>query len=355
MKVLIDINHPAHVHFFRNPIRLMIDQGHEVMVTSRDKEMAIDLLEDLGIPNRKLSSLGGGGLLSLGKELVLRNLALFKVVREFRPDAMAAIGGTSIAQVGFLTRVPSLVFYDTENAKLQNAITYPFSSCVLVPRCYETWLPRKRYVRYAGYHELSYLHADYFEPDLEIAKANGLAADRDNYFIRVVSWQANHDVGENGWTPALLAGLIAKLGQSGNVIISSERDLPDEFAPCIYKGEVSDVHHVLGCSRLFIGESATMASECAVMGVPAIYAAETGRGYTTEQEQRYGLVKNVVSIEEASIIGAVDEMLAIDDHVLQDRHSQLLDETIDVAKFVADSIVDFPEVLHQYRRRKEAA
>lgn len=354
MKVLIDINHPAHVHFFRNPIRLMLDQGHEVMVTSRDKEMAIELLEELGIPNRKLSSLEGGGLLSLGKELVLRNLGLLKVVREYRPDAMAAIGGTSIAQVGFLTRVPSLVFYDTENAKLQNAITYPFSSCVLVPRCYEAWLPGKRHVRYAGYHELSYLHADYFEPDAEVAKANGLAADQDNYFIRIVSWQANHDVGENGWTPSLLAELIEKLGQGSNVIISSERDLPEEFEPYLYKGKVSEVHHVLAFCRLFIGESATMASECAVMGVPAIYAAETGRGYTTEQEQRYSLVKNIVSIDKASIVGAVEEMLAVSDHVLRNRHAQLLDETIDVARFVADSILEFPEVLHRYRRRGEA-
>lgn len=354
MKVLIDINHPAHVHFFRNPIKLLLDRGNEVMVTSRDKEMAIDLLEELGIPNRKLSSLGGGGLLSLGKELISRNLGLLKVVREFRPDAMAAIGGTSIAQVGFLTRVPSLVFYDTENAKLQNAITYPFSSCVLVPRCYEAWLPENRHVRYDGYHELSYLHADYFEPDLETARANGLVAGQDNFFIRVVSWQANHDVGENGWTPELLSKLIDKLGKAGNVIISSERDLPDEFAPYMYTGKVSDVHHVLAFSRLFIGESATMASECAVMGVPAIYAAETGRGYTTEQEQRYGLVKNIVSIESHSIMNAVDEILAIEKGVLKSMHSLLLDETIDVAEFVADSIVDFPQVLDDYQRHREA-
>jgi len=355
MKILIDINHPAHVHFFRNPIKLLIARDHEVMVTSRDKEMALDLLEELGIPNRKLSSLGGGGLFSLGKELVQRNLALLKVVREFRPDAMAAIGGTSIAQVGFLTRVPSLVFYDTENAKLQNAITYPFSSCVLVPRCYETWLPKRRHVRYAGYHELSYLHGDHFKADLDTAISNGLAQGRDNYFIRIVSWQANHDVGEQGWTPELLQKLVDKLGRTGNVIISSERELPDQFSPFLYKGKVSDVHHVLAFCRLFIGESATMASECAVMGVPAIYAAETGRGYTNEQENRYDLVRNIFSIEEDLIMRAVDELLSIDDETLAASHSRLLEETIDVAEFVADSIVSFPRVLLDYRQSQAAA
>jgi predicted glycosyltransferase len=355
LKILIDINHPAHAHFFRNPIRLLQEQGHEIMVTSRDKEMAIDLLEELGIPNRKLSSLGSGGLLSLGKELVVRNLALLAVVREFGPEAMAAIGGTSIAQVGFLARVPSLVFYDTENATLQNAITYPFSSCVLVPRCYSAWLPKKRHVRYAGYHELSYLGADYFEPDLEIAKQSGLNPDRDSFFLRIVSWQANHDVGEAGWTPETLSRLIDKLGPLGDVIISSERELPGEFTPYLYRGKVSDVHHVLGHCRLFIGESATMASECAVLGVPAIYAAETGRGYTTEQEERYGLVTNISSVRYELIVSAIDDMLALDRATLKSRHERLLGETIDVARFVADSITGFPDVLHDYRKSSKAA
>lgn len=355
MKILIDINHPAHVHFFKNPIKILNDMGHQIMVTSRDKEMAIELLDELDIPNKKLSSLRGGGLISLGKELVMRNLALLKVVRDFRPDRMAAIGGTSIAQVGFLTHIASLVFYDTENAKLQNAITYPFCSCVLVPRCYEGWLPKGRHVRYAGYHELSYLHPQYFKPDLKIALANGIKQDQDNYFIRIVSWQANHDVGENGWTPELLSKLISKLKQSGNVLISSERNLPAEFTPYLYKGKSSDVHHALAFCRLFIGESATMASECAVLGVPAIYAAETGRGYTNEQEKRYGLVKNIFSIEYQGIEKSVDEMLALNKKNLESMHSGLLTETIDVARFIADSIVQFPLVLQQYRRSEKAA
>ncbi len=355
MKILIDINHPAHVHFFRNPIKILTDQGHQVMVTSRDKEMAIELLEELGIQNKKLSSLGGGGLISLGKELVLRNFALLKVMREFRPDRMAAIGGTSIAQVGFFSRTPSLVFYDTENAKLQNSITYPFCSCVLVPRCYEAWLPKTRHVRYAGYHELSYLHPKYFKPSSQIAQANGIKPEQNNYFVRIVSWQANHDVGEKGWTPEILSGLIRQLQKSGNVLISSERSLPQEFTPYLYKGKVSEVHHVLAFCRLFIGESATMASECAVLGVPAIYAAETGRGYTNEQEQRYGLVKNIFSVKGPLIEQSVDELLSIDKKILESRHSRLLDETIDVAKFIADSIIQFPQILQQYQQSGKAA
>ena len=49
MRILIGIGHSAHAHFFRNPIRLLIEHGHEVIVASRDKEMALDLLDHFGI------------------------------------------------------------------------------------------------------------------------------------------------------------------------------------------------------------------------------------------------------------------------------------------------------------------
>jgi predicted glycosyltransferase len=36
MKVLIDMGHPAHVHFFKNTIWELEKRGHEVKVTARD-------------------------------------------------------------------------------------------------------------------------------------------------------------------------------------------------------------------------------------------------------------------------------------------------------------------------------
>lgn len=119
MKVLIDICHPAHFHFFRNPIRILGQLGHEVLITSRDKEVTLRLLDGNGFKHVPLSAASQGSKMGLLGELFSRNRALYKVVRDFRPDVMAAIGGIFIAQVGVLTRVPSVVFYDTENAKLR--------------------------------------------------------------------------------------------------------------------------------------------------------------------------------------------------------------------------------------------
>jgi predicted glycosyltransferase len=349
MKVLVDIGHPAHVHFFRHPIALLTNRGHEVVVTSRDKEIAVALLDELGIEHQVISVQKRGGLIGLATELVQRNLALLKVVRRFRPQAMLAIGGTSIAHVGRLCGIPSLAFYDTENAVLQNAITYPFASCVVAPACYESWLPRRRHIRYRGYHELSYLHPGYFKPRRDIALANGVAPTTDTFFVRIVSWQASHDVGETGWNNDMLRRLIAKLSPHGKVLISSERPLGAEFDAWRYTGKVSDVHHVLAHCRALIGESATMASECAVLGIPSVYAALTGRGYTNEQEQRYGLVKNVRKLEWSAIETAIDAILADPISHYQAARSRLLGDTIDVAAFVAECAETFPTPLRAYQ------
>ena len=349
MRVLIDIGHPAHVHFFYQPIRKLQAEGHVVIITSRDKECALELLDGLGLEHHPLSALGKGGLLSLGKELISRDLALLRVVKKTTPDVMAAIGGVFIAHVGKLTGTPSLAFYDTENATLQNAITYPFASAVIVPNCYHAWLPKRRHIRYHGYHELSYLDPRYFTPSREIAEANGVAPAGETFFLRLVSWQANHDVGETGWSEALLKKLIDKLSPLGKVLISSEAALPAKFEKYRYQGEIKQVHHVMAACRLFIGESATMASESAVLGVPAIYAAETGRGYTTEQEQSFGLVKNLHQVNYPQLELLVDELLAQPLEHWQQARQQLLNECIDVATFVTECITTFPAHLQRYQ------
>ncbi len=354
MKVLLDIGHPAHVHFFYQPLRKLLEHGHEVLITSRDKEFALDLLSELGLEHIPISSQHGKGIIPLGIELIKRNSALFRIVKQHRPTVMAGIGGVFIAQVGKLTGVPSLVFYDTENARLQNALTYPFASCVIAPRCYSSWLPKGRHIKYRGYHELSYLHPNYFRPDKKRALENGLAATGDTFLLRLVSWQASHDIGEGGWTTAILKRIVEKLSLLGKVIISSEGALGSEFEPYRYPGKVSEIHHVMAFCRAYIGESATMASECAVLGVPAVYAATTGRGYTDEQERLYDLVKNIRTLDWKYLEPAIDELLTQPPAHRQDQRQALLADTIDVAAFVTECIETFPAPLKTYNHTADS-
>jgi predicted glycosyltransferase len=312
------------------------------MVTSRAKEMAVELLDSMTIHHRILSTQRSGAL-GLGRELIQRDIELYREVKRFRPDVMAAIGGIFIAHVGRAAKVPSLVFYDTENARLQNALTYPLASRVIVPRCYAAWTPKTKTIRYAGYHELAYLHPEYFKPDRTVALDNGLDPDRDNYLIRLVSWKASHDLGEAGWNPALLRSVVDSLTPHGAVLISSEAPLPEEFERRRYTGKPQEIHHLMAHCRGFVGESATMASECAVLGVPAIYAATTGRGYTDEQEQRYGLVKTVRQLSEPALRSALEWLIGYPADAASSARARLLEETVDVTRLIRECIETYPD------------
>ena len=339
MKVLFDITHPAHVHFFKNSIVALEQGGHETLITSRHKDCTVELLDELGFAHTPLSSQKGGSPFAMVRELLQRNVALHKIVNREKPDKLVALGGTSAAQVGFLTRIPSIVFYDTEDARLQNLITYPFCTRIIVPESYSGWLPKRRADRYPGFHELSYLSPEHFCPDKRIAIANGLHAHGDTFFIRIVSWQASHDTGLKGWSRETLLEIVKFLRQHGKVIISSEAGLPNELSPMAYTGPLNEVHHLLAFCRLYAGESATMASEAVAMGVPAVYAAPGFRGYISYQEEHYGLARFVPQLTTANISAACDDLLGIGREKLTRQHEKMLTECVNVSKMITEIVL----------------
>lgn len=340
MKILIDICHPAHVHFFKNPIQMLQKQGVDVVVTSRDKECAIDLLKKYKIPTITLPVKRGKGAFGLMQELVLRNKALYEEVQLQKPDLLAGIGGIFIAQVGAVSKIPSMVFYDGDNAKLQNLLTYPFAGCVVVPRCYQSWVPRNRNVRYNGYHELAYLHPEHFKPNAKIAFQNGIKKNVKNFFIRLVAWEANHDKGHSGLNFNHLHALTYYLKEHGNIIISSEATLPEQFKEYQYKGRVDAIHHVMAHCALYVGESPTMASEAAILGVPSIFTSSIICGNMIEQEKRYGLVKNLNHFEWPDLKRELDRTLDIPEQTWKEKRDNLLNECVDVSRFVTKCLLN---------------
>jgi len=308
-------------------------------VTSRDKDCTLVLLDELDIPHQCLSVHSGGGSLAMARELLLRNRALANVVREFLPDVMAGVGGTSAAQVGWYLGCPTVVFYNTERAHIQNFLTYPFADRIIVPDAYRGWVPKRKGCRYLGYHELARLHPSRFQPDVSVAIANGLDPEGDTFLIRVVSWNASHDIGLKGWSIDTLKRVVGILRQHGRVLISAEEKLPEELEELAYAGSPDALHHVMGHCRLVVGESATMASEAVVMGVPAVYAAPSFRGYIEQQQERFGLAWHVDRPNPDSISSAILNALETDPRELERRHQRLLEECVDVARMAYDELL----------------
>ena len=141
-----------------------------------------------------------------------------------------------------------------------------------------------------------------------MAIQNGLDPAVDNFFLRVVGWQANHDIGKSGWSGKTLRSVVAHLSRRGRVHVSSEVPLPEDVASLRYSGSIADVHHLMANCRLIVGESATMASEAAILGVPAIYCGRDFPGYVQELEEA-GLVYNLPADKIIELLDLVDRAL----------------------------------------------
>jgi predicted glycosyltransferase len=90
-------------------------------------------------------------------------------------------------------------------------------------------------------------------------------------------------------------------------------------------------------AQLVVGESATMSSEAAVLGVPAVFIATSGRGYTDDEEKRYGLVRHFTEDEYDRALGTIAELFAGSPRDLgRAARERLLDDKIDVTQWMID-------------------
>ena len=290
MRIVVDINYPGHVHLFKNFIEIMKSKGHDILITASEKEVSLELLD---LYKFEYVNLGSYGKSPFEKLLSIPKLdyRMYKAVKNFNPDIFLGVGSIRASHVAYFTGKPCIAFEDTEHCKEQHLLYVPFTSKILTPTCFKKEF-RKKQVPYSGYHELAYLHPNDFTPNPDVLKEFGLTED-DNYTIlRFVSWNASHDLGHHGLSLEDKRKAVYEIGKYGRVLITSEKPLPDDLDKLKIFVSPEKIHDLLYYAALLYGESATMASECAVLGTHAIFCDFAGRGYTDEEEQKYNLVFN---------------------------------------------------------------
>src|SRR5690554_3360038 len=114
MRVLVDITHPAHVHFYRNLHQRLIDSGHDVLVVGREKDVTLELLDAYRISHLIHGRSGSRGLIRQGIELASRVAYLVRHGRRFRPDLVLTRNpaGVQAARV-----IGALGVFDTDDAQ----------------------------------------------------------------------------------------------------------------------------------------------------------------------------------------------------------------------------------------------
>ncbi len=365
MNILFVSGHPAQVHNFRNVRSELLKDGHRVYWLTTPKDIATDLLDIYGISYELLHKPKKGIISLLWAQL--RNV-IWEIgyLRRNKIDIAVTRTCTFTTIAAKLCGVKHIITGDTEHASHKLKMFSDIVDTILLPECFNFQL-RNDELRFPGNTEIYYLHPKRFTPS-SVRDLLGIEPVTQFAIVRFVKWDAWHDTElVGGFSIDQKRELISRLQKHMRVFISSESELPSDLEPYRIHIPIERMHDVQAAAALFVGESATMASESVVLGTPAIYIDEVGRGYTDE-EAREGLlwmyrpVSNRAALkrgEPAWISGGVQECIEkaediaspnFDRETYAKRHKAWLATKIDCSAFLTWFIENYPSSVEETRK-----
>ena len=348
MKVLIYVGHPAQYHFFKHTIRKLKEDGNEVKLLIKTKDILELLLKEDGQEYQNIQDTfrknTKWGILSASLK---RAWAVYQIARSFKADLLAGTD-SSIAQAGWLLRKPTITTLedDVEVIKTFAKLTFPFTSNLLVPFACRVGKWDAKKIGYAGYMKLAYLHPNYFTPDRSIVSNYGI--NQRFILIRLAKLSAHHDDGIKGLDRNLVDKVISTAENNGyQVFVSSETSLEERLKKYQLRIKHTDIHHVMAYASLLISDSQSMSVEAAMLGVPSLRFSDfAGRISVLEElENEYGLTIGIKTNEPQRLIDEEAKLLGMSDvrAEFQGRRKKMLDEKIDVTAFMTWFIENYPQ------------
>jgi len=332
-RILFDIGHPAHVHLFKYPRKILLQKGWEVFVLAREKEVTRSLLRDYGI------DFIAGTTKRIGVSIFIELLQWYslarKVIENHDIDVVASIGSPAGAWAAKNSGIPHLAFNDTETALSQRMLYKPASTWVYTPACLLADYGPKQ-VRYNGTHDLAYLRPEWFSPDISVKEEMDIGRDEHYIILRFVSWQATHDWGQKHMGVEFKRAIASCAKENHRILISAEGYLPSDLEQYRLRIRPSRLHDAIAFASAIIGDGSTTMTEAAALGIPALYISPFANSLgVVEFYKKYGLLSSVDSEDEG--IQTLNALLSNPNSENRKLLRQkMLSETIDVASYIAN-------------------
>jgi len=351
MKILIDIGHPAHVHYFKNFIFKTIESGHKIKIVARDKEVTLDLLKfyNLNFENR-----GRGGN-SFFHKFIYFPIAIIKFFTysiKFKPDYFLSFASPYLPIVSWFFNKPLITIDDTEHDNLTHTIYKPFSSLILTPAYFQKNLGKK-HIKINTIFELGSLHPDVFVPKKSSLK-NTNSKNKKYALLRFVEWNATHDLNEKGFSLELKEKIVRKLSKNLEVYISSEGILPKSLDKFRLKISPEEIHDKLFGAEIFIGDSGTMTVEAALLGTPAIMFSSTAKklGNFISLRDEFSLL--MLCDEEKELLSLIKKLIENKDskRIWNERSKKFMNTKINFTEFLLWLFNDFDKNLNILFKKK---
>lgn len=357
MNILIDIGHPGHVHLFKNTAHQLESHGHRVFFSVRDIPIAKRLMDVYGMSYIDLGK-KKDSILGKAWAVIKQDVLLWWFVTKNKID-IGLSSGIALPHVSRFSRMKSIVFDDDDDEVEDLVVRYshPYADTVLTPSCTREHRRTTNAVFYSGYHELAYLHPNVFSPDITVLSEIGLDENEKYFVLRFVALKGHHDIGQKGLSIEQKKRLVEILSKYGRVIITSERALEPEFEPFRLSVPAEYMHSVMSYATMYIGDSQTMTSEAAVLGIPALRCNTfVGRiAYLEEEEKEYELTYGFTPDRFNELLYKIEALLQDPDlrEKWEERRKALLKDKIDVSAFFTWFIENYPDSIQVMRENPD--
>jgi uncharacterized protein len=351
MRILIDLGHPAHVHYFKYMIGIMQSHGYEFVVVSREKEISLELLKAYNIP---FISRGKGRSSLLGKLLYLiqGSRIVYKIARKSKVDLFLSFASPYNAIASFFLRKINISLDDTEHNVFNHTIYVPLSDSVLTPVDFKKDYGKK-HIRFDATMDIAYLHPKYFipKPVKFISREDNLSK---NIIMRFVSWEASHDINHSGFGMKDIELIISRLSAFANIHISSEKKLPGNLARFAIKIKPEEMHSYIAASDLFISESGSMATEAAYLGTHSIVLNSASKSFGVfdrlSKYETFYIADNPVDVLETAL-----NLLKRHDlkSTGKDIAQQIIRENINLTDFTVWFVENYPQSVDKMKQNPD--
>lgn len=353
MRYLFFLVHPSKYYVFRHTINQLLENGHHVDTVITSKDVLEELITNEGwnykniFPEgRKIKALPtyiGAALNTLRTiwrmECYLRKYKRYDL---FITDDLLVVNGC-------FRRIPSILFQDDDvTAVPESALLHFFATHILTPTVSNMGRYSHKALRFEGYKELGSFHPDRFKPDESVVQRFNPSMEKYS-IIRLVSLKSTHDVGKSGLSNDDVLRVLAMLQSIGNVYISSERALPEQFEKYRIKIIPNDMPHALYHAQLLIADSQTMCAEAAILGTPFVRFNDfVGRiSYLDELENKYGLGFGIKPRNKQDLFDTINYLITTENLKQEwaEKRDRMISDKIDLTRFMYDLFSRYPDSL----------
>lgn len=351
-KILIDINHPAHVHLFKHFIAEMRTRGYSVLITAKNVKSIQELLRIYAIDSISVGAKKDRMVAKYVYEF-LHVLKLVYIVLVKRVDY--GIGVSMVLPiVSKLTGIKSFALDDDDIAVTPlfgKAVS--LANVILTPNSLAFEDRGRNHICHQSFHELAYLHPNRFRPNLAILQEAGVSPEEPYFILRFNAFKAHHDTDAVGLSLTQKLALVDLLKPYGKLFITTERAIEPELEAYRLPVSSEKIHTLMYYATLFIGDSQTMVSEAALLGTPSVKLNSfAGRlSVPNEIEHHYALCYSFLPQDFDSMMHKIRELLEADDIKLQwqRRRETMLKTKIDLTSFLVWFVSNYPKSFDQIK------